>query len=133
MTENRFLVTGALGCIGAWVVNELHAAGQRVYTFDLSSDRRRLALLLDPDALAAVPHISGDIADLGAVERALNTHAITNVIHLAALQIPLVRSDPPLGARVNVLGTVNVFEAVRRHGAEDTDRLRLISGGVRRR
>jgi UDP-glucuronate 4-epimerase len=28
--------------------------------------------------------------------------------------VPFVRADPPLGARVNVLGTVNVFEAVRR-------------------
>ena len=36
------------------------------------------------------------------------------MIHLAALQVPFVRADPPLGARVDVLGTVNVFEAVRR-------------------
>ena len=38
---------------------------------------------------------------------------ITHVIHLAALQVPFVRADPPLGARVNVVGTVIVFEAVR--------------------
>ena len=56
----------------------------------------------------------GDIADLNAVERSLDEHAITHVIHLAALQVPFVRADPPLGARVDVLGTVNVFEAVRR-------------------
>ena len=36
------------------------------------------------------------------------------MIHLAALQVPFCRADPPLGARVNVLGTVNVFEAVKR-------------------
>jgi len=36
------------------------------------------------------------------------------VIHLAALQVPFVRADPPLGARVNLLGTVNVFEAAKR-------------------
>jgi UDP-glucuronate 4-epimerase len=36
------------------------------------------------------------------------------VIHLAALQVPFVRADPALGARVNVVGTVNVLEAVRR-------------------
>ena len=38
---------------------------------------------------------------------------MTHVIHLAALQVPFVRADPPLGARVNVVGTVTVFEAVR--------------------
>jgi len=32
-------------------------------------------------------------------------------VHLAALQVPFCRADPPLGARVNVVGTVNVFEA----------------------
>ena len=60
--------------------------------------------------------VSGDITDLGAIERALAEHDITNVIHLAALQVPFCRADPPRGAEVNVTGTVNVFEAVRRRG-----------------
>ena len=34
-------------------------------------------------------------------------------MHLAALQVPFCRADPVLGARVNVVGTVNVFEAVK--------------------
>src|SRR6478735_2755915 len=55
-----------------------------------------------------------DITDLEQVERVLDDDAITHVIHLAALQVPFCRADPPLGARVNVLGTVNVFEAVKR-------------------
>jgi nucleoside-diphosphate-sugar epimerase len=113
MSES-FLVTGAHGCIGAWVVHELVGQGARVATFDLSTDPRRVALLLGPDQLASVPHVAGDISDLETVERALDEHEVTNVIHLAALQVPFCRADPPLGARVNVLGTVNVFEAVRR-------------------
>ena len=55
-----------------------------------------------------------DIADLAALERVLDTERVTRIIHLAALQVPFCRADPPLGARVNVLGTVNVFEAVAR-------------------
>jgi nucleoside-diphosphate-sugar epimerase len=35
------------------------------------------------------------------------------VIHLAALQVPFCAADPPRGALVNVVGTVNVFEAVK--------------------
>ena len=54
----------------------------------------------------------GDITDLDALERALDEHGITRVVHLAALQVPFVRANPPLGMRVNVAGTVNVFEAV---------------------
>jgi len=112
--ERGFLVTGAHGCIGAWVVHELVGRGERVVTFDLSTDPRRIALLLPEDRRSAVAHVAGDIGDLGSVERAIDEHEITNVIHLAALQVPFCRADPPLGARVNVLGTVNVFEAVRK-------------------
>jgi nucleoside-diphosphate-sugar epimerase len=110
---SRFLVTGAYGCIGAWVAAELVADGRPVVTFDLSTEARRLRLLLDQDAVGAIPHVAGDITDLGVVERAIDEHEITHVIHLAALQVPFCRADPPLGARVNVLGTVNVFEAAK--------------------
>ena len=106
----RFLVTGAYGCIGAWTVAELVLDGHDVVTFDLSTDPRRLRLVLDAD----VPHIAGDITDGVQVDRAFD--GVTHVIHLAALQVPLVRANPPLGAQVNVLGTVNVFEAALRRG-----------------
>jgi UDP-glucuronate 4-epimerase len=114
MTTERFLVTGALGCIGAWTVRELIRDGVSVVGFDVGRDPRRLALILSPDELARVTLVPGDITDLDALERSLVEHDITNVIHLAALQVPFCRADPPLGARVNVVGTVNVFEAVRR-------------------
>ncbi len=114
--RERFLVTGALGCIGAWTVRELVREGVAVVGFDVGRDPRRLALILSPDELARVTLVPGDITDLDALERSLAEHDITNVIHLAALQVPFCRADPPLGARVNVVGTVNVFEAVRRRG-----------------
>jgi nucleoside-diphosphate-sugar epimerase len=114
MTDERFLVTGALGCIGAWTVRELIREGVPVVAFDIGSDRRRLEQIVTPDELAAVTFVAGDITDLPALEGAIGDHDITNVVHLAALQIPFCRADPPLGARVNVVGTVNVFEAVRK-------------------
>ncbi len=43
-------------------------------------------------------------------------HDIRAIIHLAALQVPFCKADPAAGARVNVVGTVNVLEAARRHG-----------------
>ncbi|MGQ0602914.1 MAG: NAD-dependent epimerase/dehydratase family protein [Anaerolineales bacterium] len=116
MTEH-FLVTGAMGCIGAWVVRNLIRENTPVTVFDVATDPRRLTLLLSPEDLARVSFIAGDITDLIALENALDESAITHVIHLAALQVPFCKADPPLGARVNVVGTVNVFEAVkkRRH------------------
>jgi nucleoside-diphosphate-sugar epimerase len=91
-------------------VHELLADRHRVTTFDLSSEPVRLRLLLG-DRAGQVAHVTGDIADLASLGRAIDEYGVTNIIHLAALQVPLVRADPSLGARVNVVGTVNVFEA----------------------
>jgi nucleoside-diphosphate-sugar epimerase len=66
------------------------------------------------DEIARVGFVQGDITDLASIERALDDHEITNLIHLAALQVPFARANPPLGALVNVVGTVNIFEAVKR-------------------
>jgi UDP-glucuronate 4-epimerase len=110
----RFLVTGAGGCIGAWTVAQLTREGTPVVALDASDDDHRLRLLLGDDELAGLTRVRVDITDLDALERTLDEHAITQVIHLAALQVPFCRADPPLGARVNVVGTVNVLEAVAR-------------------
>ena len=112
----RFLVTGALGCIGAWTVRQLVREGVPVVAFDLGRDPRRVAQITEPAELDQIEFVAGDITDLASVERALDEHDITNVIHLAALQVPFSRADPPRGAEVNVTGTVNVFEAVKRRG-----------------
>lgn len=112
MATDRFLITGALGCIGAWTVRNLVREGVPTVTFDLGRDSHRLKLILTPEEMARVSFVNGDITDLAALEQALDEHAITHLIHLAALQLPFVKANPPLGARVNVVGTVNVFEAV---------------------
>jgi len=108
------LVTGALGCIGARTVKALLDEGAPVVAFDLGENRSRLELALAAGELARVTFVRGDVTDLAALERALDEHEIGRVVHLAALQVPFCRADPVLGARVNVVGTANVFEAVKR-------------------
>ena len=110
----RFLVTGSGGCIGAWTVAQLMRERTPVVALDASDDDHRLRLLLDEEERGGLTRVRGDITDLEALERTLDEHGITHVIHLAALQVPFCRADPPLGALVNVVGTVNVFEAVAR-------------------
>ncbi|HEY7345165.1 MAG TPA: NAD(P)-dependent oxidoreductase [Gaiella sp.] len=110
--SERFLVTGVLGCLGAWVARAVLADGDEVVGYDLGEDTARLRLVLGDDDADRVTLVRGDITDLEALERAIDDHAITRVVHLAALQVPFVRANPPLGMRVNVAGTVNVFEAV---------------------
>jgi len=116
VSGERFLVTGALGCIGAWTIRALAREGTPVVAFDLGRDHRRLAQIMSDEELAKVDFVVGDITDLAALERTLDEAGITNVVHLAALQVPFCRADPPRGALVNVVGTVNLFEAVKRLG-----------------
>jgi UDP-glucuronate 4-epimerase len=111
--DGRTLVTGALGCLGAWTLKALLDLGEEPVGFDLGSDDARLRLVLSSDEQARVTLVSGDITDAGAFGAALDEHAVTNVVHLAAMQVPFVRADPERGARVNVHGTVVVLEAIK--------------------
>ena len=108
------LVTGALGCVGAWTVKALLADDVPVVAYDLGGSDHRLRLALSGEALARLTRVAGDVTDLEALERTLDEYDVGAVVHLAALQVPFVRENPPLGTAVNVLGTVNVLEAVRR-------------------
>lgn len=112
--DERFLVTGALGCLGAWTVANLVREGTSVTAYDLGDDLARLRYLLDDDELAAVDFVKGDVTDLDSLERAAVDRGITHIIHLAALQVPFCKADPVRGAQVNVVGTVNVFDVARR-------------------
>src|SRR5512133_2726955 len=116
MTDERFLVTGALGCIGSWVVHVLRQEGVPVSTLDVAGNPHRLKLMMSDADLAQINFIAGDITDFACVERAIKDSGATHIIHLAALQVPFCKADPVLGARVNVVGTVNVFEAAKRCG-----------------
>jgi nucleoside-diphosphate-sugar epimerase len=108
-----YFMTGALGCIGAGVVKRRVERGDRPIAFDLSDDRRRLEAIMDPESLAGGRFVRGDITDGSQVSRALEDSKADRVIHLAGLQVPTCRADPVAGAKVNVIGTLNVFEAAR--------------------
>ena len=65
MSSERFLVTGALGCIGAWSCALLAEEGVEVVGFDYGADDRRLRLVTD----AEIPLVQGDIVDRKALAR----------------------------------------------------------------
>lgn len=111
--SGRTLVTGALGCLGAWTLKALLDLGEEPVGFDLGSDDARLRLVLSEEERGRVTLVEGDVTDARAVGSALDRHEVTHVVHLAALQVPFCRADPERGARVNVHGTVVVLEAVK--------------------
>ena len=114
--SERFLITGALGCIGASACAHLVREEVPVVAYDLGTNVDRLELIMSQDELERLVRVRGDVTDVAQLEAAIAEHGVTHIVHLAAMLIPLVKADPPRGAAVNVVGTTNVFEAARRHG-----------------
>lgn len=109
------LVTGHTGFKGTWLVLWLHTLGARVIGFSLDerpSDPALFELVRGSELCDS--HV-GDVRDHRAVERVVAHARPEVVVHLAAQ--PFVRrsyTDPRETYETNVMGTVNVLEAVRR-------------------
>jgi UDP-glucose 4-epimerase len=100
------LITGG-GFLGQRLAHALAAQGHTLRVLDVA-----------PAPSGALPpacawHV-GDVGDFDTVARALD--GCDHVVHLAALLTPACAADPLRGARVNLLGTLHVFEAARRAG-----------------
>jgi NAD dependent epimerase/dehydratase len=114
----RVLVTGAGGFIGSHLVEELVQAGATVRAFVRYTSRADVGLLrhLPPAARAALELIAGDLRDAHAVNQA--TAGCEIVFHLGAIiSIPYSYRHPAETAATNVMGTLNVLQACRAHGA----------------
>ncbi|MEK7214074.1 MAG: SDR family NAD(P)-dependent oxidoreductase, partial [Chloroflexota bacterium] len=110
------LVTGAAGFIGSHVVEALVRAGAKVRALVHYNSRGDLGALALAEAsvLRKVAVIAGDVRDSGCVDDATRRCAV--VLHLAALiSIPYSYRNPRDAVETNVLGSVNVLEACRKH------------------
>jgi UDP-glucose 4-epimerase len=109
----RVLVTGGAGFIGSHVVDRMLAAGHDVSVADdfSSGSRDNLA----HSAAAEVHEIDVRSPDL---EKVFVERRPEVVLHLAAqIDVRVSVRDPVLDADVNILGTLNVLENARKHGA----------------
>ena len=113
----RALVTGGAGFIGSNIVDALVARGDEVAIIDnLSSGKREN--LTGALAAGAVLH-EADIRDAAAVTGVFAAFKPEIVFHLAAqIDVRLSLEDPAFDASVNVVGTINVVEAARKHGTQ---------------
>jgi nucleoside-diphosphate-sugar epimerase len=112
----RVLVTGAQGCIGAWVTKVLLQRGLDVILYDADPNPARLSLLLPPDQLSRIPVEVGKIEDTARLKSLVAGGGITHIVHLAAVLMPFCQADPVEGGLINVIGSLNVFVAARDAG-----------------
>ena len=114
----EYLITGGQGFFGAWIARRLLEEQATFVMTDLEPDDGVLRQVLSEDQLASLQLRFGDISSRDFVRELVQETRPTRIIHLAGLQVPACRADPVLGAKVNVAGTLNVFEAAR---AQDGD------------
>jgi len=108
------LVTGAGGFIGSHLVEQLVASGARVRAMVRYNGRSDIGSLVHvpSEVLAEIEVLHSDITDAWAVRRAIT--GVDTVFHLAALiAIPYSYIAPASYVQTNVVGTLNVLQAVR--------------------
>jgi CDP-glucose 4,6-dehydratase len=112
--DKRVLITGHSGFKGSWLSLWLQTLGARVvgYSLALPTSPSLFELARVGEGMVS---IDGDIRDLEHLRSTIEEHRPEIVIHMAAQ--PLVRrsySDPVGTYEINVMGTVNLLDAVRR-------------------
>lgn len=110
---SRILVTGGCGFLGSWTVHGLVEAGYSVRVFDLNINTDMLEFVM-PGLSEKLEFVLGDITDTEKVKAAAKD--CTGFVHLAGVMTVDCQRDPIMGARINVLGGLNVFEAARLNG-----------------
>lgn len=118
------LITGAAGFIGSHTADALLEAGHTVVAVDNFCDYYPVRFKHEN-----VEHnkqnnnyflYNIDITDIDALNKIFYSHSIDSIIHLAAQAGVRISIEKPLHAqKVNIEGTMNVFECARKHGISE--------------
>lgn len=113
-SHRRVLITGHTGFKGSWLSLWLHGLGAQVSGYALPPNTS--PSLFEAADVGGVIHSShsGNICDLEVLKAAIVKEAPEVVFHLAAQSLVRASYQDPVGTfATNVLGTVNVLEAIR--------------------
>lgn len=112
---NAILVTGAGGFVGRAVAAALLERGDRVLALEAGDCSPLDAMAARSGALVVA---RADICDAEAVDALFAAHRPRAVVHCAAVVGVIASLEAPRQLfRVNLEGSVNLFEAMARHGA----------------
>lgn len=118
MAKNVYLVTGAAGHLGGWVIRRLLSRGQEVRGLLLPGEKLRPDVLAEPTAAQKLQSVVGNVCDpasLDALFAGLEGRAV--ILHCAGIITIAGRPDERVRS-VNVGGTQNVIAACLRHQAQ---------------
>ena len=112
------LITGGAGFIGSHVVRLFvnKYPEYRIVNLDALTYAGNLANLRDVEDAPSYSFVKADICDFEVIYRVFTQYDIDGVIHLAAeSHVDRSIKDPFTFARTNVMGTLSLLEAARRH------------------
>ena len=121
----NILIFGGSGFLGSWIAKSLLKKNLKITIFDLRIKTELLKNLIG-DEFNNIDFIEGDITDFEVVLKA--TKDMDYILNLAGLMTPDCSSNPSLGAEVNVKGSINVFEAIKKNNIKFL--IYTSSGGV---
>jgi len=104
----KVVITGA-GMVGCYTAAELIRRGDSVTLLDLRPDPAYIRHVAGPD----VRHATVDVRELPDLAAAIRDADPDVVLHTVALLSGVAQASPFRGFQVNVVGTINVAEAVR--------------------
>ncbi len=109
----RILITGAAGFVGPYLAQHLRSMVPKAEIWGLVwSDDERSA----PEFVTPIP---GDLTDRPSLSRAIETARPEIVFHLAgASSVASSWDNPDLFLKVNLEGSINLFEAIRDSGCD---------------
>jgi CDP-glucose 4,6-dehydratase len=112
--HKRVFVTGHTGFKGAWTCLLLSDLGAVVRGYALEAPTKPSLFEL-ADVSRRIDHQIGDVGEAGALERSIRDFSPEIIIHMAAQSLVRASYDDPVETyRTNVMGTVNLLDAIRR-------------------
>lgn len=121
---NSILITGGAGFIGSHVVRRFLEAfpESKLVNLDALTYAGNLENLRDVEDNPRYTFVKGDITDAALVERLFGEHQFDGVVHLAAeSHVDRSIADPLAFVNTNVIGTVVLLQAARKHWGEQTE------------
>jgi nucleoside-diphosphate-sugar epimerase len=112
MPAKTIVLTGGCGFIGTWILRRVLDDGDTPVVFDLARNTSRWEMILSPAEIERVKFVSARVDD-DAFPQQIAAENPDAIIHLAGLQVPACRENPVAGAKANVIGALNVFEAAK--------------------
>ena len=113
---NGILLTGAGGFLGGAIATTLLARNERLVALDAGDCGALRSLTVDRPDLHVV---QADICDAQAIEALFDAHRPRAVIHCAAVVGVVASIEAPRRLfQVNIEGSINLFEAMARHGTK---------------